>query len=68
MSLTVQTVAVGIYPSIALPVDNLARTYTYDVNGVIETVSVTYNAIVYTKTFTFTDGFLTNTSQWTPPA
>ena len=49
---------------ILIPVDSLAKTYTYS-GGNVATAAVTYNAVTYTKTYTYTSGNLTGVSQWT---
>jgi len=49
---------------VLIPVDSLAKTYTYS-GGNVATAMVTYNAITYTRTYTYTGGNLTGSSQWT---
>ncbi len=68
MALTVQTLATNTYLSVPLPLDSLPKTFTYDDDGNIETMITAYAGITYIKTFTWTDGVLTDESQWTPPS
>ena len=39
---------------IGLPLSSLARTMTYDVSNRLLTISVTYQGVVYTQTYTYT--------------
>lgn len=48
-----------------IPVDSLSQTYTYS-GDLIATASVVWNGVTYTQTFNYTNGKLTNPSDWVP--
>lgn len=49
----------------AIPVNDLAQEFTRDADGNVESITVVYQAITYVQTFTYTDGAVTDISQWT---
>lgn len=51
-----------------LPIEALAKTFTYDGSGNVETISVEYQGTEYVQTFTYTGSSVTNISQWVPQA
>ena len=55
------TVATSTIPQ--LPVDDLAKTLTYD-GDFIATMSVTYQGVTYTKTYTNDGTNITDISVW----
>lgn len=55
------TVATNTIPQ--LPVDDLAKTLTYD-GDFIATMSVTYQGVTYTKTYTNDGTNITDISVW----
>ncbi len=58
MSVTVATSTIG-----QLPVDDLAKVLTYD-GDFIETMSVVFNGVTYTKTYTNDGTNITDISVW----
>ncbi len=61
----VQTKAGENLPSILLPVKDLEIHYTYNEAGKLATKWVTYQNVVYTKTYTYDEeDVLTDESQW----
>lgn len=47
-----------------VPIGSLAQTLTYNADGTVNYVQVTYNALVYRQTFNYSAGQLTNISAW----
>lgn len=46
-----------------LPIDALAQTLAYS-NGLLSTITVTYNANTYVRTLSYTNGLLSSVSNW----
>lgn len=65
MSEYVQTQAASGYPSIALPISDLATTIAFS-GGFVSTLTVVYSGITYVQTFTNNGTNVTNISQWVP--
>jgi hypothetical protein len=49
---------------INIPLDSLAKTYTYNGNNDIETITIVYAGVTYVQTFAYTGTNLTSVTQW----
>ena len=64
MSEYVQTQAANGYPSIALPISDVANALAFS-GDLVSTITVVYSGVTYVQTFTY-DGPNINISQWVP--
>lgn len=49
---------------VALKINSLAQTFTYDGSGNLQTANVVHNGVTYTQTFTYNAGKLIGVSAW----
>lgn len=47
-----------------LPLDGMGHAYTYNADGTLATETVVQSGRTYVKTYTWTNGLLTNESAW----